>query len=350
MRAQTEEKNIYKTIGKISSYIVFPIILISFFTIFITVLTTPKNQMPQIKGYSIAKVLTSSMKEAGFNPGDVVFINQNKNKNLSKGDIVAFYKYQDMADMDIFEELVKLDEFEGEVKQEVDKTGRTTTDYLIKNNFQIYFHYVNEIYVAPDGTLFYQTKGSNPSASPDGFIRADYIVGTYITTPLVVRRVFSFLASTYGLILLVMLPLCILVVMESFNVINKVNVYLLEEKLFKREIEHYDPLIKKFKISDYMGLPRKAYYYINTPDKYKAEVFDLLYGSGFGLIEKMPTLKADAQKAVNILKSQGHAPYFLYWENYVTKKFDKMEVIKLKKQYEKERFIKQNNKNKKAEK
>lgn len=288
------------------------------------------------------QIKSASMVEAGFKVGDVVFLSQNINEILKAGDIIAFYKDFDPADTQVRTTLELFSEWNGHITGENLLNGtRIPKSTLEKNGSIVYFHFIEDVYVAPsDGTIFYRTIGSNPGAIADGYIRADYVVGKYMPTPTFLRSTLTFLTTGFGLVISIVFPLALLVLLELFGLIEQMNIYSFENKVFLRLIPFDSPEIVKYNIGKEMDISRKIYFYATSKDEEKTAVFDFLFSHLKDGSKKEKHLYENALKAKDILQTNSDSKYFLFWQSVLTKKSDVKQLIKLQNQYEYEKLIK----------
>ena len=345
MKKTKERQSFHRLMGQIAGYIVYPIVLVALISTLLIFILTPKGKVPSFFGFSVVQIKSGSMVEAGFNVADVVFLNQNINGTLQSGDIIAFYKDFDPADTEIRTALVLLSEWDGVVTNEDLLNGtRIPKTTLEKSGSIVYFHYIEDVYVSPsDGTIFYRTIGSNPNAVADGYIRSDYVVGKYIVTPPFLRSLLSFSTTSLGMILFIVFPLALLVLMECFGLIEQMNIYSFENKVFLRLIPFDSSQIVKYNIGKEMDISRKIYFYATSKEEEKNAVFDFLFSYLNVGTKKEKLLYENALKAKEILQNESSIDYFLFWQSKLTKKSDKNRLKKLQNQFEYETLMKKIN-------
>jgi intein/homing endonuclease len=343
MSEKPRKNKFLQILNNILNYVIFPAFFVGVFSVMIIFFTFPQNQMPQVFGHSIVRINTDSMVEMGFDIGDVVFVNQNKTKELKKGDIVAFYKIKDKYDNDEYNYnsptstlLVTIDEYEGMLAENVNyqDTYRTTLKTIQEKKEPIYFHSINEVYVSPDGIVFYQTKGSNPNASPDGFIRQDFIIAKYTHTPLFLKTIMSFMITKAGMIALVIFPLSLIVGYESLRILKRINTFMFENKVFNRKMRFDDPVLKSYDVPSVMSSPRKAYFWLTSKKEEKDKVFGFLYAIDDKSTKSAILESKNAKLATKIFNEKGALEFFRFWHSNCGGWLDKKEILKLKNQYE----------------
>ena len=344
MTKNLETKNIYKKFGQIASFLAYPIVVIAVFIVLVIYFSTPSGALPQIFGYSIVRIQTPSMTSAGFLVGDVVFITREVPDKLNQSDIVAFYKYFDYADQNVYSTLIPYEDWDGVVTGEDYVTGTRVNKTTLQDRGEVvYFHYIREVLVAPsDGTIYYVTGGSNPNTAADGYIRADYVVGTYAETPVVLKYIMSFSTSTLGLIVLVVFPLSALVLLEAFSLIDQVNKYILENKIYDRKIRFDSFEVLKYDIGKDMENPRKIIFFLTSKKEEREKVFSFLYA---GFNKENSTAKdkdfyKTALQAKHILETENPRKYFDFWLENLKSKAEIKELQKLQKEFEYKQIIK----------
>lgn len=321
---------------------IFPLFFVGIFAILILNYSSPQGAMPHIFGISVVRIESGSMVEKGFAVGDVVFMNQNFKKPLKVGDIIGFYNKKDNYDLNAYNitsnlensSLVLFKDFEGEFAKNISYNGRITPQKLIDEKHRITFHEIINVYVSPDGIIFYQTQGSNPDSSPDGFIRQDFVLAKYLHTPLIIKAVMSFTLTPLGSIFFVFAPFSLIVGVEGYKTLKKIYAYQLESKVFNRKVSFKDEKAKDYKVGQLMSLPKKVYFWITTKKDDKNEAFNFL----FQIVDEKSVAQINefenALKSKKIFEKKGPLEYFKFWHLTAKKNFDKKEIIKFQKQYE----------------
>lgn len=341
---KTKEKLSFGSIvSKIINKFVVPLFIVGLFAMIVTALSAPTGSMPQVFGISLVRIQSGSMVEKGFAIGDVVLMSQNHEKPLDKGQIIAFYNRKDAYDathygfMGSVEEssLVEIENYDGQFATNVAYvSGRTNPQDLQNHKAPITFHEIINVYVSPDGIVFYETSGSNPSSVSDGLIRQDFVVAKYINTPFALKAVMSFSITEIGIILFMFVPLTIVIGIEGYNTLKKVYAYWVEGQLFDQKIPFSDPRIKLYNVASLMTEPRKAYFWLLTDKSKKQEVFEFLFKPQEESDKKQIEMYENAKKAKEIFENKGPLEYFRFWHLTLGGYFDKKEIVKYKKDYE----------------
>ncbi len=278
-----KKHNFYTIIGIIGDILFYPIIIISLFCCLIIYTQKQENKVPSLFGVSIACVSSGSMTAGGFNEGDIVFLHNEKVENLRCGDIVAFYYKPASISVNNLT-LVQSYDRETGVATEYnlptpsieDQHNRLTLDEVRQQNTPVYFHRIIKIYTDKAGVLYFQTQGDSNS-SLDNIFCGDYIVGEYSTTPQWIRSVFSFIASSTGMIVLVVVPLSILIFFMLLSIIEQISKLSIERKVLRREIRFDSEESIEANIGIEMEKLDKIQFYANSPLEDRAEVAKFLW-------------------------------------------------------------------------
>lgn len=192
------------------------------------------NKVPSFFGTSYVRILSGSMKNSGFNKGDVAVIRMTNVSEIKDGDIIAFYycslKEPDMQD-----------------RENVDSS--TIKDFSTNStsyDTQIVFHKIADSYVDDEGYLWFKTYGtSNVNSSGDisydtNLVRADYVIGVYQDTFL--ADLLTFVSSSTGIIVVVVIPSCIVLFLLLLNIIQIYDQMVTAEK--KRREQEFAKIIE----------------------------------------------------------------------------------------------------------
>ena len=252
-----KKHNFYTIIGIIGDILFYPIIIISLFCCLIIYTQKQENKVPSLFGVSIACVSSGSMTAGGFNEGDIVFLHNEKVENLRCGDIVAFY-YKPAS--------ISVNNLT--LVQSYDRETGVATEYNLPTPS------IEDQHKA--GVLYFQTQGDSNS-SLDNIFCGDYIVGEYSTTPQWIRSVFSFIASSTGMIVLVVVPLSILIFFMLLSIIEQISKLSIERKVLRREIRFDSEESIEANIGIEMEKLDKIQFYANSPLEDRAEVAKFLW-------------------------------------------------------------------------
>ena len=329
-----KQKTFYSILGIIGDIVIYPIIIFSLIASGAMFVSRTQNALPSIFGLSLVYVSSGSMEKTGYMKGDVLFLVKSdpyklkvKEKNsakeeseLERGDVIAFYSFADPADKEA-QAIVPLKAVDNDVVLTAPK--QITVENRIKvgqfpeeKKVKIVFHEITGRFIDQDGTLFFQTKGSSNS-SPDGIkVRADYVVGKYVNTPLWIRSVFRFCASQIGMILLVVIPLGILIILQCFSLIEQTNNIIVEKSVISGKIRYDSKESLKANVGIEMNDIEKVRFYANAPEKERENVENFLWKYLDTDKPKDKAKYAFIKKAVSAFK-ENPEEYWFMWEQQI---------------------------------
>lgn len=318
-----QKKTFYTILGVIGDWVFFPVIIISLIVCMFVFVDRRQEKIPSVMGYSMVRILSGSMKNSGFLIGENVFVKSTKANNLWEGDIIAFYSKYDKIDDSI--EFVKLETVNQDIiiaDPKVDYAGRTPLEIVQKARTKVIFHEIIGVYVDDNGTRFFETKGSSNSIAENKYVREDYVVGRYVTTPKFVRVIIQFVCSPLGMILLVCIPLGILVILQSLSLIEQINFILIEKKLLKGLLDWKEKEVQLLIKSGDMENIAKVICFGNCKAEERKQLADCLWS----FVPKKQTFKEqDYMRKVGLgiktIENDVNA-YWLFWKNNTTNKRD----------------------------
>lgn len=316
-------QNLYTIMGKIGDILFYPIILISLICVFAIFSSKADGKVPSILGFSMVTVSSGSMTKAGFDKNDVVFIHQKNSNSLRAGDIIAFYYASPGIDVSTLTLVQSYDIEQHKITKQFDaqtfnqlrakpRTIQTKTIDQVSKTADIYFHRIVGIYLAPDGTIFYQTEGDSNAGIPDGYLTAEtQVVGKYFFTPQVLRSAFYFVASPTGMFALIVAPLAVLMLLMLFSIIEQISRMNLEARVLRREIPFDDPESIKAQIGYDMELDDKVKFYASSDLEERNAVAQFLWGN----LSQAPKQASNFHEIMNALKKLETNPdkYWLYF-------------------------------------
>lgn len=181
----------FKNIGKLIIDILTVVVIISAILIAIIILTTNKDGVPDIMGYSPFSIQSNSM-EPTLKKGDLIIDKIVDIESLKVGDIISFYDTIDGV--------------------EVIKTHRITN------------------ITTDQGFYLFNTKGDNNSL-PDATLISDVdVIGKYDGKRVpYLGSIIDFLKSKFGFLFCIILPLSVLFITQLVEFIKKILEYKMEE-------------------------------------------------------------------------------------------------------------------------
>ena len=171
-----------KRIGTIViSVILWAIILLAALYAFTTMATKDDQSVSRILGYTPMTVESDSMKPA-FCKGDLIFIKKCDTSKLKEGDIITFHT-------------------------------------IIDNQYALNTHRIQKIDEV-NGVRSYTTIGDNNNGVADQHVISDGdIVGKYVGHISNLGKVMSFLSSSMGFLIVIVLPMLLFFVYQVYNLI-----------------------------------------------------------------------------------------------------------------------------------
>lgn len=246
-----KNEKFFKTIRILGNILFVPFILIILISSILMYSAKIRNEVPSLFGYSAVKILTGSM-EPEFKVNDVVIVKQVNARNLSVGDVIAFYDYMD-TDVDTQDledniiDVVNNDRLNNKTISIASFFGGGATNDNQKLAAQSYskviFHRIVNISTPtnPDdenyGKLFFQTQGDANNTADEHWIMEDFVVGVYINNNSVIGLIFNFCTTPIGTTLLILVPSLILLIILIINLIGEYKKYKQEKENLLLETE-----------------------------------------------------------------------------------------------------------------
>lgn len=163
------------------SIVLWAVILLAALFAFTTLATKDTNQVASLAGYTPLTVASDSMSPT-FRAGDLIIIRKCDPETLKEGDIVTFHT-------------------------------------IINNEFALNTHRITEIQDL-GGARNYVTKGDNNELADIHMIADGDIVGKYVCHLAGFGKVMSFLSSSLGFLLVIVLPLLIFFIYQVYHLIT----------------------------------------------------------------------------------------------------------------------------------
>ena len=163
------------------SVVLWAVILLAALFAFTTLATRDTNQVASLAGYTPLTVASDSMSPT-FRAGDLIIIRKCDPQTLKEGDIVTFHT-------------------------------------IINTEFALNTHRITEIQDL-GGARNYVTKGDNNELADIHMIADGDIVGKYVCHLAGFGKVMSFLSSSLGFLLVIVLPLLIFFIYQVYHLIT----------------------------------------------------------------------------------------------------------------------------------
>ena len=321
MATKKPKNTLYTLLGKIGDILLIPILLLAFFVSTIILFQNKSDKVPSIFGVSVVRILSSSMEASGFKRGDVVFITKTNTDKLWKGDIIAFYSYEDAIDKNL--ELTPLNSVDQVIENpRPEPENRVTKKDIEGKRYSVIFHEVYDVLYDESGTRFFQTKGTSNASVDSKIIREDFVVGKYSNTAPWLRSVIQWMSSSVGMVCCVCVPLGILVIFQTLALIEQVNFMFVEKRLIKNQIHWQDNEAQRLIKTGEMEEIVKIIYYTKVDEEERQELKDCLWLYNKHLSKKQIEHRKNVQISWDILEQKGIKEYYLFWKNNLKYKSD----------------------------
>ena len=235
----------------LTSIVIIPILVLSIICSMIMINAKRSNNVPNIFGFSLVTVLSSSMTNSGFEIDDSVMVKQTDPTELQVGDIIAYYKYIEqtsgnlsdiaqtsmgnggtanasenlVSDMPDYSRITSWKLYLNKLFSNITYTSTEASEKAIRAGSPIIFHQIVDI-VDYDGYLWFKTWGtSNQHDNGDPiydtyWIREDYVIGKYTHTSSTVRSFLSFASTNTGILWMVEVPSGVHLVLSTLELVE----------------------------------------------------------------------------------------------------------------------------------
>ena len=262
---------------------------------------------PSFGGYTSMRIASSSMEASGFKKGDTVMARRVDTKTLKKGDVIAYYKYNEITvdEGKAFDDLtaesanyvtkysLSFGGFFGAQSDEIKKAAR--------DNSLIFFHEIVEVREDADGTRWFKTWGTsnlgdmadpeNPGETipnPDDhlednwYVSEDMVIGIYDNsgTANFFAGVIGAFSSSSAIVLLLLIPLVIIGVIIILEFLKDIQIYKLQLDVIEEKRKITDPICVKHEIGFKMDNKSKYKVLAQANDEDKNEYISLLWRDG----------------------------------------------------------------------
>lgn len=358
--------NLYSICGIIGDILFYPIIIITLICVFAIFAEKDKHKVPSFLGFSMVSISSGSMTKAGFNKDDVVFLRKVSPDGLRAGDIISFYYASSGVSKGSLTKIQTYNigshkvtyEFDSKTFSELrgkERTMKLKTIDQVSKYTDIYFHRIIGVYMAQDGSIFYETEGDTNyyTTGPDSLLIAEsLVVGKYMYTPEFLRGIFQFVQTSTGMLLVIVLPLGILMLFMLFSIIEQISKINLENKVLRREIRYDDPESIKANIGIDMEPSDKAKFFATSEEEERNGVANFLWGhlskskkevmNYQGIMQALTYLDEDPNKYwlyfLNQAKNSKRQKKLLHkaWKEWIQEEKIKQATLKLRKKKKRE--------------
>ena len=320
-RFSKKKSNLYSVIGKIGDILFYPIIILALLSTVFIYVQKQENKVPSLFGISIACIQSESMLATGFEKGDVVFLHNEKSQDLRAGDIIGFY-YKSIGVSK--SNLTLVQSYDRETKEMTEysmpeiKDNKTPThpslNEVREQKTSVYFHRIVNIYSDASGNLYFETQGDSNASADVSLIYSEYVVGEYSDTPAWLRDVFSFLASSSGIIAMIIVPLSILILFILFSVIEQISNISTTKRVLRRELRFDADESIAANVGIEMDELEKISFFANAPPEDRAAVAEFLWSH----LEKGNSKDLKKYELIQIAVEKfekNPKEYWLFWIN-----------------------------------
>lgn len=377
----------YTLLGKIGDILLIPIVVLALFTSLLIFNQQKANSVPMFLGIGIVRVLSGSMSnyceeaKRNFDVGERVFIRASTDYQV--GDVIVFYNVKDSADTyktinltEITDEVVVVKDKDGNIVKNEDGSNKTTTynyspvkedgkvkfdsellntiqskkvgeKFIVneteytkqavpqtrmtkkdasKKNSTVNFHQIVQIKVDESGAIFYVTKGNNNSSADSTYIRKDFVIGKYISTPKWISSILKWMASSSGMIFCVCIPLGILVILETLSLIEQINFAMIERKLLNGTAYWQDKEVQRLMRTDEMEKVVRIIYYIKVPKEDREDLKNFLWFTKGNLTKKEQHEIRLVEQSWDIFDKKGEREYLIFWLNNIKGRWNKKQI------------------------
>lgn len=185
-------KQVLSTIKNVCTWIISIIAICMMIFTVVSVLTLNQRER-NVLGYRAFIVLSDSMKATDFDAGDVVIVKETDPTQLEAGDIIAF------------------------ISQDSDHFGETIT------------HKIRRKTTAENGDPGFITYGTTTDTDDRTVVTYPYILGKHTLTLPKVGTFFTFLKTTPGYIMCILIPFILLIVMQGWDCVMLFKEYKKEQ-------------------------------------------------------------------------------------------------------------------------
>lgn len=312
-RRKVNEKLLYKkskwlnALTIVLNVLCIIVVLCSAVVFFSIVNCKAQGVAPSFGGYTSMRIASSSMEASGFKKGDTVMARRVDTKTLKKGDVIAYYKYNDITE----DEGKALDDLTAESANYVTKYSLSFGGFFgaqsdeikeaASKNSLIFFHEIVEVREDADGTRWFRTWGTSnlgtmaDPENPDGtipnpddpiednwYVSEDMVIGIYDNSSSAnfFAGVIGAFSSSSAIVLLLLIPLVIIGVIIILEFLKDIQIYKLQLDVIEEKRKITDPICVKHEIGFKMDNKSKYKVLAQANDEDKNEYISLLWRDG----------------------------------------------------------------------
>lgn len=307
-RRKVNEKLLYKkskwlnALTIVLNILCIIVVLCSAVVFFSIVNCKAQGVAPSFGGYTSMRIASPSMEASGFKKGDTVMARRVDTKTLKKGDIIAYYRYNEITE----DEGKAFDDLTAESANYVTKYSLSFGGFFgaqsdeikeaASKNSLIFFQEIVEVREDENGTRWFRTWGTsnletvadpeNPEGTipkPDNwYVSEDMVIGIYDNsgTANFFAGVIGAFSSSSAIVLLLLIPLVIIGVIIILEFLKDIQIYKLQLDVIEEKRKITDPICVKHEIGFKMDNKSKYKVLAQANDEDKNEYISLLWRDG----------------------------------------------------------------------
>ena len=265
------------------------VVILSAMIFFSIINCKAQNVAPSFAGFSSMKIASGSMRESGFEVGDVVVARSVDTKTLKAGDIIAYYHYSVSENEFTTDGLINITEqskefntkyslsfakFFGVQPAEIQEAAHAGSSII--------FHEIINVYEAADGTRWFQTKGSSNLNADAWYVSEEMVVGVYSNSGFanMFGSIIGAFSSSAASVFIILIPLLIMGVLIMLEFLRDIQILKLQLDVIEEKRKITDPICVKNEVGYHMDLKSKYKVLAQADDKDKNEYIALLWKDG----------------------------------------------------------------------
>lgn len=168
------------------------------------------NKNNEFLNYNLINVLSSSMEDSEIYKDDILVIKYQDITSLEVGDIICFNISQTSNDNFELYDINNYDNLD-----EINYINKR-----VYNTTNLWIHEIVNIYIDTDLNIYYETKGTSNLYADTFLVKAHDIVGVYVCNVPIISTLRSFIISSTGIYLTIVLPITMMFMCIVFKIIK----------------------------------------------------------------------------------------------------------------------------------
>lgn len=251
-----------RIVNTIVNVLLLPVVAVIIFMSVSVLVAYVNKTVPSFFGYSLISISSKSMENSGFNVGEIVIIQKAKPEAIEKGDYICYYKYatKSVVSARTLDEAVTThttNKGAGFSFASLFGVPTTTEKKAAANQSVLIFHEVVDVRVDENGHRWFQTKGTSNYSEDSYYISQDVVVGVHHNNAGVILNAMSWLYQNNLYALVILIPVLIVCVVLTINIMCGLYVALLENDVINRKIKIDDPVCVKWGVGFQMAEKEK---------------------------------------------------------------------------------------------